>query len=52
MNIGQVGTNMDIFFGTLFLMIMGSMVYVGIVISEEKRQGKHIPLIWEKEFWK
>ena len=31
---------------------MALMVYVGVVVSEENRQKKHIPLIWEKEFWK
>ena len=52
MLIQQVGIDMEMFFGIVFLMIMGTMVYIGIVISEEKRQGKYIPLIWEKDFWK
>jgi hypothetical protein len=52
MLIQQVGINMEMFFGTLLILFMIFMAYVGTVVSEEQRQGKHIPLIWEKEFWK
>ena len=43
---------MDIFIGIIVLIIMGLFTYVGAVVSEEKRQKKLIPLLWEKEFWK
>jgi len=42
----------DYIIGSLILIVMASFVYVGAVISEENRQKKRIPLIWEKEFWK
>ena len=43
---------MDILLGIIFTTIMALFVYVGAVVSEENRQKKRIPLIWEKEFWK
>ena len=27
------------------------VVYIQIIVEEERRQGKHIPLFWEKDFW-
>jgi len=32
--------------------VMAIGVYVMAVMEEEKRKGKRIPLIWEKDFWK
>lgn len=43
---------MDVLLSTIFIIVMALFVYVGAVMSEEQRQSKHIPLIWEKEFWK
>ena len=27
------------------------VVYIQTIVEEERRQGKHIPLFWEKDFW-
>tara|TARA_Y100000593_G_scaffold19389_1_gene38720 strand:- start:11955 stop:12089 length:135 start_codon:yes stop_codon:yes gene_type:complete len=35
----------------LLTIVMGIFAYVGFIVNEERRQGKPIPLIWEKEFW-
>jgi len=43
---------MNILFGFLFILFMITTTYVGIIIGEERRQNKYIPLIWEKEFWR
>jgi len=39
----------EIVFGTLGLIVMAFLVYMGCHISEEKRQGKSLPLFWEKK---
>lgn len=35
--------------GTLVIIIMALGVYVQSVMISEKKQGKRIPLFWEKE---
>ncbi len=39
----------EIVVGIIIFSIMLILLYVGLHISEEKRQGKSLPLIWEKE---
>ena len=41
-------SGLEIFFGVLFCPIAFLLTYVGVHIGEERRLGKHIPLIWEK----
>ena len=36
-------------FGLMMLVGMGSLCYMAIHIEEERRQGKYIPLPWEKK---
>ena len=36
-------------FGAFFLSIMGFFCYMSIHLVEEKKQGKSIPLPWEKK---
>jgi len=36
-------------FGTLAITIMALGVYIQSVMISEKKQGKRIPLFWEKE---
>lgn len=40
---------MGTIFGTLIIIIMALGVYVQSVMISEKKQGKRIPLFWEKE---
>ncbi len=35
--------------GVLFLPLMGIMVYMSAHIIDEEKQGKYIPLPWEKK---
>ena len=41
-------SGLEIFFGVLLTLIAFLFTYVGVHIGEERRLGKHIPLIWEK----
>lgn len=36
-------------FGIFILTLMAFLTYMGLHIAEEKRQGKSLPLIWEKK---
>jgi threonine/homoserine/homoserine lactone efflux protein len=36
-------------FGFIMLVGMGFLCYIAVHLAEEKRQGKHIPLPWEKK---
>ena len=40
---------LNIIFGIVFLAILAVFAYAGLHISEEKRQGKNLPMFWEKE---
>ena len=40
---------MNIIIGIIVFIAMALFVYVGLHISEEKKQGKDLPLFWEKE---
>jgi len=40
---------MNTLFGILLLIFMAWFVYMGAHIQEEERQGKYIPLPWEKD---
>tara|TARA_Y100001938_G_C7812719_1_gene292697 strand:- start:357 stop:533 length:177 start_codon:yes stop_codon:yes gene_type:complete len=40
---------MEILFGIIFCSIAGFFVYMMVHIQEEERQGKQIPLFWERE---
>jgi|TARA_R110000744_G_scaffold345952_1_gene451396 hypothetical protein len=39
----------ELIVAVIVLVVMLGAVYVGAVINEEERRGKHIPLIWEKD---
>lgn len=43
-----MGEIMEIIIGILACIIMGLFTYIGVHIQEERRQGNHIPLLWEK----
>jgi len=43
---------MDMLIPFLITVIAAVMIYIQTVCEEEQRRNKHIPLIWEKEFWK
>ena len=34
--------------GVVIVCIMACAVYIGVIVQEEVRQGKRIPLLWEK----
>lgn len=36
-------------FGIFTLTVMAFFTYMGLHIAEEKRQGKSLPLIWERK---
>lgn len=40
---------MEYIMGMLFTVIMGIFAYGSFHVAEEQRQGKRIPLFWEKE---
>ena len=40
---------LEVLIGLPVLLVMGLFAYVGIHMSEEKRQGKSLPMFWEKE---
>ena len=40
---------LSIIFGVVVLIAMGVLCYMGVHIAQEKREGKWIPLPWEKE---
>jgi len=40
---------LEIIIGLPILLVMGLFAYVGVHMSEEKRQGKSLPMFWEKE---
>jgi hypothetical protein len=42
----------DLIITLVITTVMGIGVYIQAVMEEEKRKGKRIPLIWEKDFWK
>jgi len=39
----------EIVFSALGLVVMAFFVYIGCHMSEERRQGKLLPLFWEKK---
>jgi len=43
---------MDFVISLLFCLVGAVIIYLQAVCEEERRTNKHIPLIWEKEFWK
>ena len=40
---------LNIIIGIIVVITMAFFVYIGLHINEEKRQGKGLPLFWEKE---
>ena len=40
---------LSIIFGVVVLTAMGVLCYIGVHIAQEKKEGKWIPLPWEKE---
>ena len=40
---------LSIIFGVVVLTAMGVLCYMGVHIAQENREGKWIPLPWEKE---
>ena len=40
---------LEVIIGLPILLFMGLFAYVGVHMSEEKRQGKSLPMFWEKE---
>ena len=40
---------LSIIFGVVVLTAMGVLCYMGVHIAQEKREGKWVPLPWEKE---
>ena len=42
---------MEIFIGTIVLIIAPFLLYVSSVVIEEEKRGKRIPLFWESDFW-
>lgn len=43
------GDNMDIIIGIIVVSVAGIFAYGSCHVAEEQRQGKRIPMIWERD---